>query len=43
MALGIDPFLPDAIFGKGLVLKKLGRSYDLHQKLLSEMGEELVI
>ena len=43
MVLGIDPFLPDALFGKGLVLKALGRSYDLQQKLLSEMGEELVI
>jgi len=43
MALGIDKWSPDAIYGKGLVLKKKGEEYEDYQLILSQIDKELVI
>ena len=43
MALGIDTWSPDAIYGKGLALKKKGKEYGAYQLILSQIDKELVI
>ena len=43
MALGIDKWSPDAIYGKGLALKKKGKEYGAYQLILSQIDKELVI
>ena len=43
MALGIDKWSPDAIYGKGLALKKKGKEYGDYQLILSQIDKELVI
>ena len=43
MALGIDKKSPDAIYGKGLALKKKGKEYGCYQRILSQIDKELVI
>ncbi len=43
MALGIDQFSPEAIYGKGSVLKKKGEEYAPYQNMLSQIDKELVI
>ena len=43
MALGIDKLSPEAIYGKGLVLKKKGEEYEVYQTILSQIDKELII
>ncbi|MBJ35425.1 MAG: hypothetical protein CMB62_02260 [Euryarchaeota archaeon] len=43
MALGIDNLSAEAIYGKGLVLKRKGEKYDDYQLILSQIDKELVI
>ena len=42
-ALGCDIYCPDALFGKGLVMKITGKDYSYYQKALTEIDLELVI
>ena len=43
MAIGINPQSSEAIYGKGLVLKKKGEAYAPYQHILSKIDKELVI
>ena len=43
MALGIDKLSAEAIYGKGLVLKKKGKEYADYQTILSQIDKELII
>ena len=43
MALGIDALCSEALYGKGLVMKRNGEDYSTHQLILSQIDKELVI
>ena len=43
MALGINKLSAEAIYGKGLVLKKKGKEYADYQTMLSQIDKELII
>jgi len=43
MALGVDKLSPEAIYGKGLALKKKGEDYEAYQRILSQIDKELII
>ena len=43
MALGIDALCSEALYGKGLVMKRKGEDYSTHQLILSQIDKELVI
>ena len=43
MALGVNAMSPEAIYGKGLVLKEKGESYESYQTILTQIDKELVI
>ena len=43
MALGIDKLSPEALYGKGLALKKKGKEYEAYQQILSQIDKELII
>ena len=43
MALGIDALCSEALYGKGLVMKRRGEDYSTHQLILSQIDKELVI
>ncbi|MDC0161496.1 tetratricopeptide repeat protein [Marine Group III euryarchaeote] len=43
MALGIDDLCSEALYGKGLVMKKKGEDYSMYQHILSQIDNELVI
>ena len=43
MALGVNPMSPEAIYGKGLVLKEKGGSYKSYQNILTKIDKDLVI
>jgi len=43
MALGIDDLCSEALYGKGLVMKKKGEDYSTYQLVLSQIDNELVI
>ena len=43
MALGIDGLCSEALYGKGLVMKRKGEDYSMYQLILSQRDSELVI
>jgi len=43
MALGVNAMSPEAIYGKGLVLKEKGEPYESYQTILTQIDKELVI
>ena len=43
IAMGIDSESSEAIYGKGLVMKKKGEEYETYQRILSSIDEELII
>ena len=43
MALGIDGLCSEALYGKGLAMKKKGEDYSTYQLVLSQIDNELVI
>ena len=43
MALGVNPLCSEAIYGKGLALKEMGKSYGFHQSVLSQIDNDIII